>query len=256
MPKRGTKGKNGRIAAADEASRERTAPEKDAECVFARPVIRRLGRIVNKKELAQIFGVSVQAVDGWISRGCPYVEKGRALEGYKFDSSVVAEWRTQLAISDALIGKGEGDGDEDLAARRKLEAEASLAELKLARETGQLIAMSDVESTWMKLIGNARAKLLSIPAKTAPLAHTAETIEEAQSAIELAIHEALNELAEGNGTSDSPEQSDSAFGAREPEPEGDGGGQAAPETNRIPVGRPKEKTKSGSKRRTRPVEHK
>jgi phage terminase Nu1 subunit (DNA packaging protein) len=50
-------------------------------------------RIVNKNGLAQFFDVSLPAVDAWLRRGLPYVEKGTQGKQWKFDLLSVAEWR-------------------------------------------------------------------------------------------------------------------------------------------------------------------
>lgn len=47
---------------------------------------------VTKSELAKRYGVSTQAVDGWIRRGCPHGKTGRS---YAFDPAEVAEWRAK-----------------------------------------------------------------------------------------------------------------------------------------------------------------
>ena len=47
----------------------------------------------NKRELAAFFGVSAQAIDGWISRGCPAVERASPGKAWLFDFREVAKWR-------------------------------------------------------------------------------------------------------------------------------------------------------------------
>lgn len=47
----------------------------------------------NKKELASFFGVSTQAIDAWITRGCPVVEHAGPGRPWVFDFREVAKWR-------------------------------------------------------------------------------------------------------------------------------------------------------------------
>lgn len=166
--------------------------------------------VVNKKELAQIFGISVQAVDGWLGRGCPVKKKSKGpLSSYEFVVQDVVAWKVQREVERALEGRTEAEEQDDF--KRKLAAEASLAELKFAKEAGLLVTIEDVEAEWGPRISNCRAKLLAVPAKTAVFAHSAESVEEVQELIEKAIHEALNELANGDGEGDQ-EPSDGATG--------------------------------------------
>lgn len=50
-------------------------------------------RRANKAEVAEFFGVSIPAVDGWIRRGCPAVQRGQRGVPWVFDLLAVAEWR-------------------------------------------------------------------------------------------------------------------------------------------------------------------
>lgn len=196
------------------------------------------GKTVNKRELAEFFGVSPQAVDGWLSRGCPYIEKGKALHGYKFDTAAVAEWRSEQRAREA-IGQNAPD-DPTNAEDRIKRADASLKELKLARELGQLVTVEDVQKVWVRIVGTCRTRLLGIPAKITQLVFGAEDVDSARSILEAEIHEALNELADsGAGDIDaggSEESSDSSSDPSEgsntsPEPD-----QAATEADAQRVG--------------------
>lgn len=49
--------------------------------------------LINKNELAKAFDVSITTVDKWLTRGCPYVEKGTNGREYKFSLNEVIRWR-------------------------------------------------------------------------------------------------------------------------------------------------------------------
>jgi phage terminase Nu1 subunit (DNA packaging protein) len=53
----------------------------------------RTARLANKAQVAEFFEVSVNAVDGWIRRGCPYVRRGDLRTPWVFDLLKVLEWR-------------------------------------------------------------------------------------------------------------------------------------------------------------------
>lgn len=50
-------------------------------------------RLANKAQIAEFFEVSTNAVDGWIRRGCPNVQRGDLRTPWIFDLLAVAEWR-------------------------------------------------------------------------------------------------------------------------------------------------------------------
>lgn len=50
---------------------------------------------MNKAELAKAFDVSVNTIDKWLARGCPYVEKGTNGKEYEFDLKAVMAWRNR-----------------------------------------------------------------------------------------------------------------------------------------------------------------
>lgn len=206
----------------------------------------RQGKVVNKRELAHFFGVSPQAVDGWLTRGCPVLKKGGPLVGYQFDTAAVAEWRADQRAAE-MVGDRRPDNPDD-AENRKLSADASLAELKLFRESGQLVAIEDVERVWTKQIAACRQKLLGIPTKLAPMVFAAESIEETRSMLEQELHEALNEL----GDSDADDAPDGVEGTSEGSVKGDRSDQAAPEVKAERVGRGKGQG-TERQRRARPV---
>jgi terminase small subunit / prophage DNA-packing protein len=160
------------------------------------------GKVVNKRELAQFFGLSPQAIDGWLTRGCPVLKKGGPLKGYQFDTAAVAEWRADQRVAEAISDRKSDTRDDD--EKRIAAAEASLKELKLFREAGQLVTVEDAEQVWTKQVAAVRQKLLGIPTKLAPLVLVAETVEEARSILEADINEALNELADGTDSDDAP----------------------------------------------------
>lgn len=173
--------------------------------------------LLTKKEIASVMGVSVQSVDGWLSRGCPIVKKSAGpLSPYQFCLKDVITWKVQREVERSIAAKTDNGEQDDY--KRKLAAEASLAELKFAREAALLVTIEDVEAEWGPRISNCRAKLLALPAKLAVLAHSAETAEEVQALIEKSIHEALNELADGD-REEGPESPDGDNGSAVINPE-------------------------------------
>ena len=123
----------------------------------------------------------------------------------------------------------------DEARTRKVNAEAEIAELELARVHGTLVLASDVVQAWEDVLGALKGKLLSIPTKAAPVVSAESDAALCQTILEDLLNEALEELSNyepninpssTSGAIDAPEVSDS-------------GSEAAPKTKRKRVGRPK-----------------
>lgn len=56
-----------------------------------------MGRIVNRKQLAEEHGVSLPTVDGWVRRGCPIESPGARGRAAEFDASKVSIWLDRYA---------------------------------------------------------------------------------------------------------------------------------------------------------------
>lgn len=91
----------------------------------------------------------------------------------------------------------EGETLEE-AKTRKEAALASLHELELAEKTGRLLDAEKVTEWWVRMITNAKTKILAIPTKAAPLVIGCKSPAQAKDVLEQHIHEALTELSATN----------------------------------------------------------
>jgi phage terminase Nu1 subunit (DNA packaging protein) len=156
------------------------------------------GIVLNRTECAATFGVAATTVDSWVRKSCPVVKaatgRGSGANRWQFDSAAVAEWLRAQAIAGAVGKLTTASGNE--ARRRKLTAEAALSELELAKKSGELVAVADVEVTWSRLVSNFRTRMLAMPSKLAgPLVGIAGPAV-INSRLQDAIHEALAELSD------------------------------------------------------------
>jgi terminase small subunit / prophage DNA-packing protein len=156
--------------------------------------------IVNKTQLADIIG----RTEEWITQAqkdqtFPVVERGRGRAGNKYETSDVIHWINRRAV-DNLVGD---KIDIEEAKRRKIAAEAALAEVELAITQGKLIPADQIEKAWSEMIMACRSKLLSIPTKASPEVFAAENLTEVKVILKQSINEAINELSVSAGD---PEQ--------------------------------------------------
>jgi hypothetical protein len=84
------------------------------------------------------------------------------------------------------------------AARAKREMHnAKIAEYEERRIAGELIERAQQTRLMQQVVANAKAKFLSMPAKTAPMVVGLTSIAEVEEILRVAVHEALAELAKG-----------------------------------------------------------
>ncbi len=156
--------------------------------------------LVNKKQLSEITGVTEETLTQWQKQpGFPIKKRGVGRAGSVYETADVIKWMEARRV-DSIVG-GPTSIDFEEAKRRKMAAEAALVELELAKEQGAVVSIDDVSKEISANYSALRAKLLSIPSKTASLVFTSKDLVEAKRILEDAIIEALNELV-GNREED------------------------------------------------------
>jgi terminase small subunit / prophage DNA-packing protein len=214
------------------------------------------GEVLNRTQLAARFGCSLPTVDAMVRRGLPYLRKPekRGVGEWQFDWLECDRWRFDQREAEI---RGEYDTQTeattlDEARRQLVVTQTRQAELQLAKDRGELVAIADVEQYVTDMISNARAKLIGIPSKLAPIVATKTKQAECKDIIEGEINEALVELSAYSAT-DGIDDFDSLD--RSPEIPGSNGAggepvETAAETHGKPVGRPRKAPKRGKRGRT------
>jgi phage terminase Nu1 subunit (DNA packaging protein) len=135
--------------------------------------------------------ISARQLQNLVDLGLPKVGHGK---GCYFAWQDVFPWFVNYKI-ELNRPKGVKEDATNLTAAqlRKVNAEAALAELKLARERGEVISVQDVEKAVAEVSANVRARLLGMPAKLAGLL-VGLTKPKVKAAIEQEVNQALAEL--------------------------------------------------------------
>lgn len=207
-----------------------------------------MARIVNKAGLAEFLGVSLSTIDGLLRQGIPTVQRGSKGAEYQFDTADVVRWRVESAVKDAAGLRDSVDLDE--ARRRKLAAEAALAELDLSIRRGDAVSLNDTAAAWEGMAVAFRNKMLGLPAKLAPVLVAETDLATARGTLEREVHEALEELSSYEPVRDIRRGAGSAAGSDQG---GSGDGEAAAAVNGEPVGGSVPAAKPRKQRRARPV---
>ena len=117
------------------------------------------GRLVNQAEAAAIFGVTALTIRAWERKGCPVETKGGRGNASTYNTVSIQRWREEqvvLAPADDLSAM-----DFEETKRRKLAAEAALAELDLSVRTREFEPIEEVGAQVAEEYANVRAKFLS-----------------------------------------------------------------------------------------------
>lgn len=120
--------------------------------------------IVNTEQLADIYDISTAQIYKWVKDGCPVKIKGSAAKGsHQFSTKAVATWREKRAVSQATKNFDDENLTKEEAQRRKISAEAGLAELELAQKKGLVVDLAELERNLSGRFAEVRAALRKIP---------------------------------------------------------------------------------------------
>ncbi len=143
--------------------------------------------LMNKQEIIEALDVSISSLNNYIQMGMPVAERGKQGKPSLYDLEDCRAWLNENIKA----------GSEDMSAAklRKLQAEASLAELELQRERSELVEIEEVAEQVADAFSRVRSKLLTIPTKTSGLVYALQTQREVQAVLDEAIREVLLELS-------------------------------------------------------------
>lgn len=143
----------------------------------------------NKAELAEVFGVSVAAVDAWLRRGCPYVQRGGRGQSWVFHMLDVAQWRWGQDES-------QEDDPEKLAPKERLDWYRGETErLKLDELQGRLIDAGRAVEIWRQHIETAKGRLMSVPGAMSAEVFRAESVADVEHMLRDALYAVMEEIA-------------------------------------------------------------
>jgi phage terminase Nu1 subunit (DNA packaging protein) len=117
---------------------------------------------LNRQELSQAMGVSLPTVERWIRDGCPFKQRGTKGTAWVFFLPDVVAWWGQRQRESAA---GSAPTDIEDARRRKLSAEAAMAELELAKARGEVAPIREFEMTQSRMMATIRTNILNVPSR-------------------------------------------------------------------------------------------
>ncbi len=152
------------------------------------------GKEVNRSEVAEIFGVSVDTISAWVKRGCPFVQEGRKGIEWIFNTASVSKWLVDGARGARPEPGEQLNIDRAYEEARKARYDADRMELKLQIERGEYVPVADAVSDVADEYSTVRAKLGSLPGDLAPKIDP-DRSQEIQQVLAEAINDALSGLS-------------------------------------------------------------
>lgn len=144
---------------------------------------------VNLKTLSDMLDLTPQRIAQLVNDGViPRTGRGR----YELVPAVKAYVQF---LRKRPSGGDAGDDDYSTQRTRLTKAKADMAEMEKEQMANNLIPANDVSDAWELMVSNMRAKLLSIPTKTATSVFAADDIIDAKRILKENINEALKELS-------------------------------------------------------------
>jgi phage terminase Nu1 subunit (DNA packaging protein) len=120
-----------------------------------------MGRLVNKRELAELFDVSERSFTEWQKEGMPihFAGEQRGQE-HQYDVALVHRWIVQRELAKAQV-RSPRDQLDAVKTQREL--------LALARDRSELVAKKELRPLLERYVGDVLAIIESIPDKYSPL---------------------------------------------------------------------------------------
>lgn len=149
------------------------------------------GNTVGLGDFARLIGRTENYVRECITDGMPVTERGDRGTSWRIETGPAIWWLMQR---EAMRARGdEARLLHDPKVRREF-AQAELAEMNVAVRRGELAPVELLRTAMEGAVMRARGRLLSIPTKLAPQVAGLKPAE-AKAVLEVAVHEALQELA-------------------------------------------------------------
>lgn len=139
-----------------------------------------MGKIVNKRELAQIIGVSERTLTEWQREGLPMVVNSGRGSSNQYDTEAVIAWRIAREVNGA-----QNESQKDRLDRLR----GDQIERQMAIESRELITAAEIEPAIGRFIFDAVALLTGIPDKYAPIIEAAGSLDAQHAVLEDMVDE-------------------------------------------------------------------
>lgn len=146
-----------------------------------------MGRLVNKRELADLFEISERTFTEWQKEGMPIYQAGEQRgQEHQYDVALVHRWIVQRELAKAQVRSPRDALDEVKTERERL---------ALAKDRGELVPKKELRPLLDRYVGDVVAVIEGVPDKYTPLL---QQTPDAEGKHQL-LKEAVREIREGLG---------------------------------------------------------
>lgn len=167
-------------------------------------------RFVDRKEIAWLLGVEERTITNWVRKHSDFPSRVRGRER-DFPVRRCLQWRTDKLVAESLASaSSKPPSDVGEAEKRKLIAEAELAEIKVAKARGEVVLVTVARAEMRDVFSRIRASLTAKPGEYAPRMLHLETVNEAIAPLRDLVDDVLAELQVSAGTHRADDLADDA----------------------------------------------
>lgn len=148
------------------------------------------GKTVNKRELAEILGVTERALTLWQKQGMPMQQADVRGAENAYNSAAVVAWMVERATR-KVKQKAKFESPRD----RLSNLQADRIAMELAEKRGETLTREEARPLWLDLMAGLKQDLLALPAGLAPLLDQMEGVDPKRDLLEDAINNALARLS-------------------------------------------------------------
>lgn len=133
----------------------------------------------------------------WVKLGMPIECSGGIGEANEYSVPDCIAWLIEHSVRQAVAPGSDGKGYVTKEEQARLtHFKAQMAELDYKEKAGELVPAGVVEESWCEMVAAAKAKLLALPARIAPVAVVGGSVREVELKIRDEVYGALEELAQ------------------------------------------------------------
>ena len=146
--------------------------------------------ILNRKELAELFGKSEETIRAWTDEGMPILSRSKGRSGSQYVTADCIRWYVEREKQ-----RRTGGGQYDYLAERARRAHhlANRTELEAQHAADQLLDAQLIDRAWKERVEMFRRKLLPMAPELARTAMAANSLREVEERTRDVIYRALNE---------------------------------------------------------------
>lgn len=141
---------------------------------------------MNKRDLAELLGISEVTLTAWQKAGMPMGPRAARGEPNEYDSEKVIRWWIKREVQKA--------SDEQPRDRRD-RLQADEIEHRLKEKRGELIPAAAIRPAWIAQVVAARQAIRAVPAEVAPAVLMLRSEDEVRDFLEERLDDALTKLA-------------------------------------------------------------